>query len=170
MSPYETHVQFGVTMHLCVLAGTVVAVFFGVPLTVVGGAVVGTPVIVAGAVFPDCDHHQSRPYRVGFRWLPRLIACYTGLVLYMSLDTLLSGTPLIGAPEFWTGVLTAGLVTYSYYLTKRGIPILRPSHRGITHHPLTGVLFGVAITTGTFTWLWTAGLSRPRVPGSVVGL
>lgn len=112
---------------------------------------VGFPIVMAGAFFPDIDHHASIPHR----YFKQLTSILTGLIL-----ATISGTI---APTVYTQILThttvirtipeqsvtALLVLTGFFTGWRLTTILitkfRPKHRGITHNRTTGLALGIAL-------------------------
>ncbi|RKD86227.1 metal-dependent hydrolase [Halopiger aswanensis] len=169
MADFETHVQYGTVGHLFVSVGAVIAVGLGAAPTILVGVVVGYLATLAGAGFPDVDHPSSKPYLLARVWLPRIIASVVGITLVarrsLVID-LIATSPLVGAPSFTAGAVCTAIIIGVYRATRRGIPLLRPPHRTVTHN--VGLAVGIAaFLTATVTTIGLA-LDAPTAYGNGV--
>lgn len=126
----------------------------------VGAAVGGFPFAVAGAGFPDIDHHAAKPHRFFKKWVSVIASVVTGYAFYVSgiavetggatVETLEAAPdlpePFVGAGFAAAGGIAAGGIVFV------AVGILKPRHRGVTHTlgagffvaGLVGVAFGYA--------------------------
>jgi membrane-bound metal-dependent hydrolase YbcI (DUF457 family) len=173
MSEFRTHVRTGLAVHVCLTAGASVAYLASslgeVGLLAVAGSL---PVTLAGAVFPDLDHHASIPSRLVRRHGPRVVAA--GLLLAMYADRRLvvmacAAIPVVAAPEYLAGLVSAGVAAVGYHGADRLIPFLRPRHRGPTHRIPVAIVASGAI--GVWALVVSVALSvpppAPRIGGAV---
>ncbi|MDY6780075.1 MAG: hypothetical protein SV760_05955, partial [Halobacteria archaeon] len=79
MGNFEDHMRYGVASYLLLLVAVGAATVYGVRSGVVevgtgvtvgvGSAVLGFPLTMAGAGFPDIDHQDAKPHRWLRKWL-----------------------------------------------------------------------------------------------------
>ncbi|QLH80941.1 metal-dependent hydrolase [Halosimplex pelagicum] len=173
MGSFRAHLRAGVGAHLALVSGAVLLTVPHGPVEAVVAAVVGAPVTVAGAVVPDVDHPNSRPYRVARVWVPRLTAGAVGFAAAASRESvvgLFRRGPVPDPAPFWAGVAVTAATAAVFVATVRAVPLVRPTHRGITHHPAFGVALSLALTALTLTLLRAAGAARLRLVSLVAGL
>ncbi|MDZ7687797.1 MAG: metal-dependent hydrolase [Halobacteriales archaeon] len=167
MGSFEDHVRYGVGFYTCAVLltfvplayfladGTLdsVAVAFGV-----GAAVVGFPFALAGASFPDIDHHSAKPHRFFKRWVAVASGVAAGYVLfasgvaveagYVAVETVEAAPdapePVLGGSVAFFGAVAFGSVAFA------AIGVLKPRHRGVTH--TLGAGFVVACIVGVCVW------------------
>ncbi len=171
MAPFEHHLRLAVVAHLCLLAVSVVGVLTGLPARIVAVVVVVFPVTVTGGLFPDVDHHASRPYRLIREWFPRIGAVYVAILLWAQRSLVKAaavGTP--GNATYWAGIYSLLLVQGTYRSLVVGIPLIRPRHRGLTHRRLTGIVMGLVTTGLALTLLTTVGMTWIRLPAAIAGM
>ena len=164
MADFETHVRAGTATHLALIAMSLCLLASDAGPLVVVATTIGLPVTVAGAVFPDIDHHASRPYQLAERWLPILVAGLAGVAVGMQLDHLYSliGLVTLGDHRFFVaGVAYACLVWLILIGMRRLVPICRPRHRTVTHRVVTGLGVagliaggGVTVTAAIVGTIW----------------
>lgn len=113
-----------------------------------GAAVVGFPFAVAGAGFPDIDHHAAKPHRFFKKWVSVIASVSVGYVLFASGVAVEAGTvavnemvtasavpePVVGVGVAAVGGVVAGGVAYV------GVGVLKPPHRGVTHTVSAGLV------------------------------
>jgi len=173
MGSFRAHLRAGVGAHLALVAATVLLAVPHAPAAAVVAAVVGVPVTVAGAVVPDVDHPNSRPYRAARVWVPRLVAGTAGVAAAASRESvvgLFRRGPVPDPASFWAGVAVAAATAAVFVATARAVPLVRPTHRGITHHPGFGVALSLSLTAVSLTLLRAAGGEHVRLVSLVVGL
>ena len=169
MGDFQHHIRHGYTAHALFSAVLlIIAPLAGLSIPEsVGLAAVAAPLAIAGAIFPDVDHHASRPHRM-------FVFAASVLALVGSISAL--ARPLSGVVDVlvvWLdfGVLTtdarsAAVVLGLSFLTAGGVVYLirrfRPAHRGVTHHPAVGL--ALAVLVGAVTWLVAASSSLPLAP------
>nr|WP_276591996.1 metal-dependent hydrolase [Halorutilus salinus] len=119
----------------------------------VAGGVGGFPFAVAGAGFPDIDHHSAKPHRFFRRWVSVIaggVAVYflfaSGVATEAGIAVLDGVTTASVVPEGVVGVgvsavggIVAGVSAYM------GVGLLKPPHRGVTHTFGTGVVVAVGV-------------------------
>jgi hypothetical protein len=157
--------RVGAAAHLFVTMVAVGAAVIGASTLVVVGSIAGIPVTILGAALPDCDHHSSRPYQAIRRWLPRLVAGCLALILVARRGVLFSlyqRVPVPGSAPFWVGICVSFGVMMAFVTTRRAIPVLRPAHRGVTHHPVVGLgMSAVVVALATTVLLSIEVTARP---------
>ncbi len=167
--------RYGVAAYVVAvaLAGVLTAYLFaegvvgngGLALAV-GGAVLGFPFAVAGAGFPDIDHHAAKPHRFFRRWLSVIAASVGGYVLFASGVAVEAGAttaaaveadapePVVGGAVAAVGAVGLGATAFV------GVGILKPRHRGITHTLRAGFvvagIVGVAVGYGVYVFVPSA--------------
>jgi len=190
MGSFEDHLRYGVGFYAVAAVLTCVfsAYLFreGVlsardAAVVFGGAVAGFPFTLAGAGFPDIDHHKAKPHRFFKRWVAVAAAVFAGYVLFVSgvaLEAGATATDTVGAAPDATevemvagfGVVAVGAVVAAGVAVV-GVTVLKPRHRGITHTLRAG--FGVAAGVGLVVG-YTAGVVVPPevavLAGGVAGV
>ncbi len=150
MPSFESHVRYATAAYLGLTLAAVLVTALGAPAAILTGVVVGYPATIAGAGFPDVDHPSSKPYLFAKIWLPRTIAAVTGTILVAErtlVIDLIELLPVPGRAAFIAGAVCTVAVAAVYRLTTRMIPVLRPSHRTVTHSITVGL--GLAAVLGT---------------------
>lgn len=165
MGSFEDHMRYGVAAYVLavvVSAGVVVYLFredtLGAEelLLAVGAAVAGFPFVVAGAGFPDVDHHAAKPHRFFKKWVSVISAVAGGYVLFSSgfaseagvtaADEVVTASvapePVVGGAVAAVGGVVAGGVVFS------AVAVLKPPHRGVTHTLHAGVVVAALIGVG----------------------
>jgi len=173
MGSFRAHLRAGVGAHLAFVAATVLLAVPHAPVAAVVAAVLGAPVTVAGAVVPDVDHPNSRPYRAARVWVPRLAAGAAGLAAVAARDAVVGLFRRGPAPDpasFWAGAAVTAGTAAVFVATARAVPLVRPTHRGVTHHPVFGLALSLATTAVSLTLLHAAGGAHGRLVSLVVGL
>lgn len=168
MADFETHVRVGTAVHITLIATSLCLLASGVETLVVVATTIGLPVTVTGAVFPDIDHHASRPYQLAERWLPVLVAGLAGVVIGAQLDRLYSLIGLVTVGDhrlFVAGVAYTCFVWSVLIGTRRLIPICRPRHRTVTHRVVTGLGVACLIAGVGVTVTAAIGLERTDIVG-----
>jgi hypothetical protein len=149
MTDCESHLRAGLAVHMLLVAATTVGYAAGgVPLGTVATVAVALPLTLAGAVFPDLDHHASLPYRCGQRVLPPLLGLVVVLVGFRyreAIMTALFGAPSGGLPGFLSGTVVASLGWGTWVAAYTLFPVLRPPHRTVTHCVATGVVVALCV-------------------------
>lgn len=145
----EGHLRAGVAVQLLLVAVVTVGYAGGVVrLGVVAMTALVFPVTVAGALFPDLDHHASLPYRYG-RWvLPPLLGALVvvvGVRYWDAIAAALGGGQQPVPAGFLSGVLVASFGWATCIVGYAAFPVLRPPHRTITHRVSTGVVVAVCV-------------------------
>jgi len=176
MGSFEDHMRYGVAAYVVtlVLAGVPTAYLFqegvvgnGEVALAVGGGVVGLPFAVAGAGFPDIDHHAAKPHRFFRRWVSVIAAVVGGYVLFASGLAVEAGVTTAaaveapGAPEPVVGGAFAALGAVALGATAFvGVGVVKPRHRGITHTLRAGFvvagIVGVAVGYAVYVFVPSA--------------
>lgn len=167
MGSFEDHVRYGVAFYAgaVLLVSAPVAYLLGEGSLDGGGitlavsaAVVGFPFALAGASFPDVDHHSAKPHRMLRRWIAFAAAVVSGYALLESGVAAEVGAAAVDA--FGTGatdpqeavvgvaVAASGGVAAAFAAFV-GIGILKPRHRGMTHTLRAGFVVAVIVGVGT---------------------
>jgi len=167
MGSFEDHVRYGIWFYavtvLLVLAP--LGYFFGNGrldsigvVFSVGAAVIGFPFALAGASFPDIDHHSAKPHRFFRKGTSVTAGVIAGYVLFVSGIAVEAGVTsaeaveaapdapetVLGGGVAFAGALAAGTVAFV------GVGVLKPRHRGVTH--TLGAGFVVACIVGVGVW------------------
>jgi hypothetical protein len=150
MGSFEDHMRYGIGAYLAVvflLAAPVGYLVYngyvgGMSVALaVGAAVGGFPFAVAGAGFPDIDHHAAKPHRFFKKWVSVIASVVGGYAFYASGVAVKTGGATVealeaapGLPEPFVGVAfaTAGGVAAGG-LVFVAVGVLKPRHRGVTH-------------------------------------
>ncbi|QLC35125.1 metal-dependent hydrolase (plasmid) [Halarchaeum sp. CBA1220] len=160
MSGFETHLRWGLATHAVLVAATASAYLLGAcslgPLALV---CVSLPATLAGALFPDLDHQASIPHRYGADVCPVLVAA-VALVVGLRYRPAIAATVTraTGRPgAFLGGVVVASLAWSAWVGTRRLFPVLRPTHRTVTHRLSTGVVVALCVGAVVSLLLGTDG-------------
>ncbi|MFP4189159.1 MAG: metal-dependent hydrolase [Halobacteriales archaeon] len=165
MGSFEDHMRYGVASYVLavVIGGGGVAYLFsrgmvGVSDVVVAavGGVAAFPFAVAGAGFPDIDHHAARPHRFFKKWVSVIAAVVGAYLLFVSGVAVEAGTAavdevatasVVPEPVVGGGVAAVGGVAAAgtAYLA---VTYLKPPHRGVTHSLSTGVVVAAGVGVG----------------------
>jgi hypothetical protein len=137
MSGFQTHLRVGIKLHIVTTALTGVAYVASlvgeVTLLTVAACL---PATVAGALFPDVDHHSSIPTRLFHRYGPWVAATVVAVLAVANARTLvaLAAIPRPGLdPGYLAGIASAGASLAVFVGIRRMILAIQPSHRGPTH-------------------------------------
>jgi hypothetical protein len=186
MGSFEDHMRYGVAAYVLAVVACAAVVGYLVyaghaeawHAVVAGvGVVAGFPFAVAGAGFPDIDHHAAKPHRYFKRWVSVAATVIGAYLLYASGVAVEAGTaamdematasvvpePVAGVGAAAVGGVVAGGVAYV------GVGVLKPPHRGVTHTLTAGVV--VAVLVGAVVG-YGASVVAPLVlpsPSLVVG-
>jgi hypothetical protein len=172
MSGFQTHLRVGVKLHVVatVLTGVAyVASLVGVVTLLTVAACL--PATVAGALFPDLDHHSSIPTRLFHHYGPWVAATIVAVLAVANAGTLvaLAAIPRVGLdPGYLAGVASAGAVLAVFVGVRRVGPSLRPSHRGPTHR--LPVALAVSGSFGASSGLVALELAAPWTVARVVAI
>jgi hypothetical protein len=119
-----------------------------VPVRLLATAAAVLPLTLAGALFPDLDHHSSLPYRYGRRFLPPIlavVALIVGVRYRVPIAVALAGTSAPSLGRFLSGAVVASLGWGTWVACTALFPVLRPSHRTVTHRVPTGVVTALCV-------------------------
>lgn len=185
MGSFEDHVRYGVAFYsgAVLLVSAPVAYLIGEGALGTGGvalaagaAVVGFPFALAGASFPDVDHHSAKPHRLFRRWISVAAAVVSGYVLFASglgseagfVVAEAAGVEVGGVPEAAAGgvVAVAGGVAAAGGAFV-GVGVVKPRHRGITHTVRAGVVVAAVVGTG---FGYAVSVLVPSVAASAGGI
>jgi len=191
MGSFEDHIRYGVAAYSLAAVVTLVGFAYAFSRGVVGapevavaavGAVAAFPFAVAGAGFPDIDHHAAKPHRFFKRWVSvvaAVVGAYAVFVSGVGADIGGAAVETVAlesvAPEPVVGVVAAAVggvaCAGAAYLAVR---VLKPPHRGVTHSLSTGVVVaaGVGVAVGYAATVGASVLlaSPPSALGVVAGV
>lgn len=173
MASFETHVRVGTGVHFALTTASLASPALGGPALIVLVTTLSLPLTVAGAVFPDIDHHASKPYRLTKRWAPRCCAGVVGVVLAANTAPLQRAVGRFVSPpraQFYAGCLYCLLLWSVQTGVRRAIPICRPPHRTVTHAVSTGVVVSGFVAGGGVLLARTLVPGTPALVGSIWGL
>jgi hypothetical protein len=165
MGSFEDHMRYGVVAYAVAVVLSVAGVGYLVyagraevqhAALVGGAAVAGFPFAVAGAGFPDIDHHAAKPHRYFKKWVSVIAAVVGGYVLFTSGVAAEAGTaamdgvatasvapePVVGGGMAAVGGVVSGIVAYL------GVGLLKPPHRGVTHTLGAGIVVAGVVGVG----------------------
>ncbi|WP_435102520.1 hypothetical protein [Halarchaeum sp. P4] len=166
MSDFETHLRWGIATHSVLVAIVVTTYLVGVsPLGALALAMATLPITLAGALFPDLDHPSSIPHRYGAHGCP-VLAGALALAISLRYQPAVIETlgRVTGQPSaFLGGGLVASLAWATWLGTWRLFPILRPSHRTVTHRLSTGIVVALCIGASVSLLLGADGPIRTSV-------
>ena len=166
MGSFEDHVRYGVAFYAgaVLLVSAPVAYLLGEGALGTGGAalaagaaVLGFPFALAGASFPDVDHHSAKPHRLFRRWVSVAAAVVSGYVLFASgvgfdvgvAAAEAAGVSVGGVPDAVLGGATAVAGAFAAAgVAFVGVGVVKPRHRGITHTVRAGVVVAAVVGTG----------------------
>jgi hypothetical protein len=106
------------------------------------------PLTLAGALFPDLDHHSALPYRYGKRLVPlilALVALFVGIRYRELIAVVLAEGSASSYGQFVSGAFVASLGWGTWIVSTALFPVLRPPHRTITHRVPTGVVAALCV-------------------------
>jgi hypothetical protein len=185
MGSFEDHVRYGVVFYVvavffaCVptayfFAGEVGAAEFAVGATAVG---VGFVFALAGASFPDIDHHAAKPHRFFRKWVAVLSAVVAGYGLFASGIAVEAGVTAVRAfeavPEAPEPVLGGGVAVAGAFVAGAavfvGVRTLKPRHRGVTHSLPTGFFVAAGVGAGVWYAVSVVAPSLGVLAGGVTG-
>ncbi|MDY6775004.1 MAG: metal-dependent hydrolase [Halobacteria archaeon] len=152
MGNFETHMRWGVGSYifLCVCI-TGIAVYRGtqIPFTGLGAAF---PLTLAGAGFPDIDHHSSKPHRYLKKAVFVVSTALTAYVFFSEGRRLRFAFGDVPQEVFTAGV---GAVSSLFVGTvaSYSVSFFRPRHRGVTHTLSAGLT--VSLVVGAGVWRLT---------------
>lgn len=173
MSDFEAHFRAGIAAYVLLVLGTtgLTVSVTEVPVTTIALGVISAPFALSGAIFPDIDHHASKPHRWFKKSMAGLACIAVGVGVYTHASVLQEAIPF-ESPGFILGVLTVATLGIVWMAVKRFITYIRPRHRGITHRAITGLVvssfLGVAVYV--FATFIAVGSSLAILSGVVSGM
>jgi hypothetical protein len=173
MSSFETHVRIGTAVHFALTTVSLLVLALGGPVIVVIATTISFPVTIAGATFPDIDHHASKPYHLAKRWMPRFGVGLLGVALAKEIDHLQNLVALfITAPQsrFYAGCLYILLLLGARVGVRQAFSICRPAHRTVTHAVSTGGIVSGFVAGCGVVLSQSIAMTQPPLIGSVWGL
>lgn len=149
MTDCKAHLRYGFGVHMLLVA----AVTLGYIGSVVQMRMLATtaailPLTLAGALFPDLDHHSALPYRYGKRLVPlilALVALFVGIRYRELIAVVLAEGSASSYGQFVSGAFVASLGWGTWIVSTALFPVLRPPHRTITHRVPTGVVAALCV-------------------------
>ena len=149
MTGSGAHLRYGFAVHMLLVAAVTLG-YVGslLPVQMLATTVAVLPLTLAGALFPDLDHHSALPYRYGKRFIPptmALIAILVGGRYRVPIAVALAGDPVPRLGQFLSGAVVASLGWGTWVATAALFPVLRPPHRTITHRVPTGVVAALCV-------------------------
>lgn len=149
MTDCKAHLRYGFGAHMLLVA----AVTLGYIGSVVQMRMLATtaailPLTLAGALFPDLDHHSALPYRYGKRLVPlilALVALFVGIRYRELIAVVLAEGSASSYGQFVSGAFVASLGWGTWIVSTALFPVLRPPHRTITHRVPTGVVAALCV-------------------------
>jgi len=166
MGSFEDHVRYGVGFYAgaVLLVSAPVAYLLGEGALGAGGvvlaggaAVVGFPFALAGASFPDVDHHSAKPHRMFRRWMSLTAAVVSGYVLLASgvgydmgvAAAEAAGVSVGGVSDAALGGVAAVAGAFAAAgVSFVGVGVVKPRHRGVTHTLRAGAVVAALVGTG----------------------
>lgn len=147
MGNYDDHLRYGAASHaIAIIAAAALFYTDTLSLPLVALVILAAPITVAGAMFPDIDHHASKPYQHFRRSVGYLCGFATAVLVYTYstvpanfIATVLPG----GKPYLLTGVFLIGAACLSTWGSRRILDAIQPPHRGPTHR----IPIGIGVTT-----------------------
>jgi len=172
MGDYEEHLHYGYSSYILYFASVAVTVAT-TPISFLTGvllSVIGFPIVIIGAIFPDTDHHASKPHQM----LKKLMF-FVGIIgsfYFFSVQSFLPiqeliaeiNTPLSAENQFYIAILLVSLLIG--LLSRQSVVWFRPKHRGITHRLPTGIVLSTSLI-GVF---WYVSYTLQYSYSSVIGL
>lgn len=144
-----THLRYGFGVHMLLIAAVTLGYVGGVlPLRALATTAAVLPLTLAGALFPDLDHHSALPYRYGKRFLPPTLSVFALLVgvrYRVPIAVALSGASAPSLGRFLSGAVVASFGWATWVASILLFPVLRPTHRTITHRVPTGVVAALCV-------------------------
>lgn len=149
MTDCEAHLRYGFAVHMVLVAAVTLGYVGGLlSVRVLATTAAVLPLTLAGALFPDFDHHSALPYRYGKRFIPpgmAVIALFVGVRYRVPIAVALAGEAAPRLGRFLSGAVVASLGWGTWVATAALFPVLRPSHRTITHRIPTGVVAALCV-------------------------
>jgi hypothetical protein len=185
MGSFEDHVRYGVAFYAgaVLLVSAPVAYLLGEGALGTGGAalaagaaVLGFPFALAGASFPDVDHHSAKPHRLFRRGVSVAAAVVSGYVVFASglgseagfVVAEAAGVEVGGVPEAAVGGVVAvagGIAAAGVAFV--GVGVVKPRHRGVTHTVRAGAVVAGVVGAG---FGYAVSVFAPSVAASVGGV
>lgn len=185
MGSFEEHVRYGVGFYAVsavLVCGVSAYLLYEGVLTAreavfaVAAVCAGFPFALAGASFPDIDHHSAKPHRFFKKWMSVATAVVAGYVLLASGLAFEAGAVTVetvepvDAPEEVVGSgVAVGVAAVAGMTAFVGVGVLKPRHRGVTHTKQAGAL--VACLIGVVVWYGVSVFAPPVAvfAGAVAG-
>jgi hypothetical protein len=171
MPNYPTHARWGrigAAAMGSVVAGAVYFLFLSAVLAFAAGIGAAATTFV-GSIYPDIDHHTSKPRQKAVRWFQGLVVLGIASLAGLAWPVLVSGVETGAAtasvslpvpPEVAGAVLVVAVAAVATSLVDPVIGLVTNRHRGWTHSvPINAVL--VALLLGGL-WVVLGGLSFER--------
>lgn len=151
MGNFEDHIEYGVTAFLFTASLLFVFAYvndwsYELLLSILP---IAFGLTLFGAILPDIDHHNSRPFQTLRLILPTTIGIAVLASTAFQLETITRmAVVLMGQPvdTVSIGIGAFGIAIAASILTHRAIGYFRPPHRGITHTHLFNVVVFVLIS------------------------
>jgi hypothetical protein len=150
MGDFDQHFTAGVASYFALIPIVFISVMVTpeLPLSMAFFTLGSAPLVVMGSLFPDIDHHASKPHRVFKKYTSILFSILVFFAIYFNLGPL--HTVLLGVLppknlKFFIGISALLASVVGYLGMKKAITVLRPKHRGVTHRFLTGLFVSVLI-------------------------
>jgi hypothetical protein len=186
MGSFEDHVRYGVAFYAAAVVVSLVPLAYGFGdgalgverlVSVAPACLLGFVFALAGASFPDIDHHSAKPHRFFRRWVAVGAGAVGGYFLFVTGVGAEAGAAALGwveaAPEAPETVLGGGVSVVGGVAAGAAafvaVSVLKPRHRGVTHSPGAGVV--VALGVCVCVW-YAASFVAPSVgvlAGGVAG-
>lgn len=173
MPNFERHLRFGLALHGALAALATLGYLLALlPASAVAVVAVGLPVTAAGAVAPDLDHPDSRPFGWVKRYAPPAAAAGWVAALargHETLTALVAPVPLALPSSYVAGGLTVATALWIHRWTARLVPLVRPSHRTVLHRPTAAAVTAVVPVGATVLAVRSldTGAARPRLAGAL---
>lgn len=186
MGSFEDHVRYGVAFYVVGFGVALVPLAYafgdgslgeGTLPFVFGAAVFGSVFALAGASFPDVDHHAAKPHRFFRKWVAVGSGAVAGYTLFASGVAVKAGTvavrsveavpdapePVLGGGVAVAGGVAAGAAAFV------GVGALKPRHRGVTHTLRAGFIVALGVSAGVWYAVSYVAPSVGVLAGGVAG-
>lgn len=176
MSDFKGHVKAGLIFYVGFSIFFMIAFYRGVlpyvnsRLDVLFGVLILSFFMsLIGSMFPDIDHHSSKPFKIFSKVITLLLVggiIFSSYIFRNQILKYISNQSYLNLPAGLLFVVSIVLVSiFLIVFTPRALRIIQPKHRGITHKMSTGIILSLILGIS----LYWAGVNISWEP-SILGV